>query len=73
MKIIYDHQIFSHQIYGGISRCFVELFKQLNRTNDLEFYLPILYSNNTYLSEIPEIRSKKNDVLFCIQRESKIY
>ena len=29
MKIIYDHQIFSSQNQGGISRYFVELIKEL--------------------------------------------
>lgn len=29
MKVLYDHQIFSLQRYGGISRCFVELYKHM--------------------------------------------
>lgn len=29
MKVLYDYQIFSKQKYGGISRCFVELYKHL--------------------------------------------
>ena len=28
-KVLYDHQIFTLQKYGGISRCFVELYKHM--------------------------------------------
>jgi len=30
MKVLYDHQIFSTQIYGGISRYFIELMKNFD-------------------------------------------
>src|SRR3982751_6697929 len=36
MKIVYDHQIFSTQYYGGISRYFVELAGQLTSRADAD-------------------------------------
>lgn len=50
MVILYDHQVFSWQKVGGISRYFVELIKNLpygffNKNS-------ILYSDNAYIDEI---------------------
>lgn len=39
MKIVYDHQIFTMQEYGGVSRYFVELAKQLTPRPDIELEL----------------------------------
>ncbi len=50
MKIQYDHQIFSFQKYGGISRYFCELINNLNNDKDIKIRLPLLISNNCYLS-----------------------
>jgi glycosyltransferase involved in cell wall biosynthesis len=50
MKIGYDHQIFSGQTYGGISRYFVELISHLKTHADIEISLPILVSNNDHLN-----------------------
>jgi glycosyltransferase involved in cell wall biosynthesis len=36
MKIVYDHQIFSQQRYGGVGRYFFELASQLHRNPGLE-------------------------------------
>ncbi|VVB53208.1 D-inositol-3-phosphate glycosyltransferase [uncultured archaeon] len=49
MKILYDHQIFASQIYGGVSRYFFELMKNFNKTRDIEFELSLRYSNNHYI------------------------
>lgn len=51
MKIIYDNQIFYNQAFGGPSRYFVELIKELNKID----YNPIIISpfhQNTYLKSI---------------------
>ena len=52
MKILYDHQIFSYQKFGGISRYFSELITEsLKNPSD---FLPIpgfKYSVNTYLKD----------------------
>ena len=49
MKIFYDHQIFSYQTYGGISRYFFELMNQFRQLEDPEFQLALKYSDNVYL------------------------
>lgn len=49
MKILIDHQIFSIQTYGGISRYFYELMQQFSGRHDIRFDLPVILSNNIYL------------------------
>ncbi|MDR2080562.1 MAG: glycosyltransferase family 4 protein [Campylobacteraceae bacterium] len=44
MKIFYDHQIFSLQTYGGISRYFFELI-----SSNMDFILSLKMTNNYYL------------------------
>ena len=59
MKIIFDHQIFSSQRFGGISRYHVELIKNL----DVQWDIPFFFSNNFYLKDIktvPEFLPAKN-------------
>lgn len=48
MKILYDHQIFSFQEYGGISRYFYELIKGIKKTNN-KILVDGKFSNNVYL------------------------
>ena len=50
MKIIYDHKIFWRQKYGGISRYFVNLFKNLEYLNINYKVISRFYKNN-YLKE----------------------
>jgi glycosyltransferase involved in cell wall biosynthesis len=49
MKIIFDHQIFSWQVYGGISRYFYEIANRIAATkgNDVEVFAP-LYVNEYF-------------------------
>lgn len=56
MKILYDHQMFSIQKYGGITRYFCELMKNL----PLSFELSLLLSDNYYLREDKTFFKKKN-------------
>lgn len=50
MKIIYDHQIFSMQKYGGISRYFYELIKGIKQYSENEAVVSLAYTKNAYLS-----------------------
>ncbi len=52
MKIFFDHQTFSQQTYGGISRYYAELITGINSTADNDAYLPLLVSNNVHLREM---------------------
>ncbi len=49
MKILYDHQIFSIQKYGGISKYFCELM--MNLPPEIEYNLSLILSDNQYLKE----------------------
>ncbi|GAB4007704.1 glycosyltransferase family 1 protein [Spirosoma migulaei] len=51
MKIIFDHQTFSQQTYGGISRYYAELIAGINCTSNASAHLPIIFSNNIYLKD----------------------
>ncbi len=48
MKVLFDHQIFSIQKYGGVSRYFFELINHLPKN---EWDLSLLFSNNEYIKE----------------------
>lgn len=48
MKIFYDHQIFSLQKFGGVSKYFVELMRRLPKD---EWYTSTLISNNAYVED----------------------
>ena len=50
MKIAYDHTIFLIQKYGGISRYFLELQKNIQLKDNAKICCPI-YLNNPILSE----------------------
>jgi glycosyltransferase involved in cell wall biosynthesis len=52
MNVFYDHQIFTEQNYGGISRYFVELFKRFDTQKEFNYLLPKMYSNNINLNEL---------------------
>ena len=51
MKILFDHQIFTAQKYGGISRYFSMLFGQFDQKN-IQYELPAIYSSNYYLKDL---------------------
>lgn len=57
MKILYDHQMFSLQKYGGITRYFCDLI--FNLPLGYKGDLPILYSENHYLSEKENVEIRK--------------
>ncbi len=50
MTVFYDHQAFSLQDYGGITRIFSELKTGIDRSNN-HAHLSLLYSNNIHLKE----------------------
>lgn len=52
MKVLFDHQVFSYQTYGGISRYFFELMNQFQEHGDSNFQLALKYSDNVYLKSL---------------------
>jgi len=79
MRVLYDHQIFSNQFYGGISRYFYELIKEVNTFQETKTKISLFLSNNSYLSEekiakyysfFPEKNSKRKKLF--LHRVNKI-
>lgn len=54
MKIIYDFQTFTSQVFGGISRYFFELYS--NRNSKVNIEIPLIFSNNHYLQKDEKIK-----------------
>lgn len=57
-KILFDHQKFTTQKYGGISRYFFNIIKQISVLPEFEYELGVLYSQNYYLRS--EFGSRNN-------------
>jgi glycosyltransferase involved in cell wall biosynthesis len=59
MKILFDHQTFTHQDFGGISRYIYEVIKEFKSYKNLDTECPIIFSNNEYIKQrtlIPHTR-----------------
>jgi len=57
MRIIYDHNIFWSQKFGGISRYFVNLLKNIQKKNNIDLRVIAPFYRNIYLKN--EIDKKK--------------
>ncbi|MCX7858322.1 MAG: glycosyltransferase family 4 protein [Deltaproteobacteria bacterium] len=56
MKIVFDHQIFTVQKFGGISRYFSELVKELSLLPDTHIGVYLIFSNNEYIGDTAHIK-----------------
>lgn len=56
MRILFDSQAFTMQTHGGISRCFVELYKNLPK--DIEARFSVYESDNVYIKELVNVNPK---------------
>ena len=52
MRILYDHQIFTNQEVGGISRYYTEIFFEILSNQKNSFELASIFTNNYYLSKL---------------------
>ncbi len=52
LKVLYDHQIFDLQRYGGISRYYTELIKDFRVDENISLKLGLRFSDNNYLSNL---------------------
>jgi glycosyltransferase involved in cell wall biosynthesis len=59
VRLLYDHQIFDSQLFGGISRYHVELLRHLRATPDTSAELGAAFSNNAYLPELAPPRPRR--------------
>ena len=55
MKILYDHQTFTTQQYGGIPRYFCELTRFFSKCSEISFEFSLRYSINENLTNQPEL------------------
>ncbi len=72
MKIFYDHQVFSWQKIGGVSRYFVELINHLPA--DIGYVMPPMMSENAYLDNLrPEVPPVKSWSVANFRVRKKLY
>lgn len=57
MRILFDHQIWEKQRYGGVSRYFFELIKEIKTNPGYECALSLKHANNEYLKTDPSASS----------------
>jgi glycosyltransferase involved in cell wall biosynthesis len=55
MKILYDHQIFTLQKYGGISRYFSELMTRFSKDPAIDYSVTLRFSFNEHLLGHPQL------------------
>jgi glycosyltransferase involved in cell wall biosynthesis len=66
MKLFYDYQIFAMQKYGGISRYFFELIRQLDETGTDELRLGMIETRNEYWLQAPQLFNQiRAELGFC--------
>ena len=70
-KVLFDHQIFSLQRFGGISRYFANVHHTLKRNNEASS-ISTLYSPNHYIQDDPGIFGEKLGKLL-LPTQQKIY
>lgn len=82
MRILYDHQCFTQQQYGGVSRYHYQLINELRKLQNVDVRLSLKYSNNFYINQDKSFRVKsffpgynfyfKRTILDYINRKSTI-
>lgn len=82
MNILYDHQAFSLQEFGGISRYFSELIQGVNQYTAHNAFLSTRYTNNVYAHDLHLVHRrffpdsnfpKKMPVLYRINKAFSTY
>ncbi|HTL32207.1 MAG TPA: glycosyltransferase family 1 protein [Kofleriaceae bacterium] len=58
MRVLFDHQIFSYQRFGGASRYFAELMRVFHEQGDPQFDLGVATSPNAYLAAAQYYRGR---------------
>tara|TARA_R110002124_G_scaffold185047_2_gene352518 strand:+ start:478 stop:1578 length:1101 start_codon:yes stop_codon:yes gene_type:complete len=51
VKLLFDHQKFTTQRYGGISRYFANIIQYIDKDSEFESDLGVLYSQNHYINQ----------------------
>ena len=82
MNVLFDHQIFWYQPYGGISNYFATVMDVAYQKHLFDFEFSTRYSNNRYLQEKPFSKSKpflakhsfpgKNSLFFALKKKNEM-
>lgn len=59
IKVLFDHQKFSTQKYGGISRYFANILQEMKAMPDFAYQLGVLYSKNHYIQSEHQLLNNK--------------
>lgn len=59
LRVLFDHQCFSYQRYGGISRYFAELIRSLEAADKVQTMLPLGVASNAYICW-PKVRGLRS-------------
>jgi len=54
-KVLFDHQIFLEQKYGGISRYFKYLIDGIKKEREIDYDLSVIRSDNYYIRDEPQL------------------
>ena len=54
MKVLYDAQVFHMQRFGGISRLFTELFRELTRRSGIEWKIELDFPHHPYIRDLEQ-------------------
>ena len=57
MRILFDHQAFALQPYGGVSRYFYELLRNLHEDREFECVVALAHSSNFYMKQAPFLKT----------------
>ncbi|RZJ49550.1 MAG: glycosyltransferase family 1 protein [Flavobacterium sp.] len=55
MKVLFDHQMFSRQRYGGISRYFANIYQSIQNSENIQANISVLHTKNHYIENFPGI------------------
>lgn len=71
-KVFFDHQKFSTQRYGGISRYFANIINTIKDLPEFDYLLGVLYSGNHYIESKSNLPKKVKKLLSEPRYASKI-
>lgn len=63
MRVLFDYQIFVQQEYGGVSRYYIELKKELEKYRDFKIDIKVLFPRNVYL------RQEQNKRIYALKNQ----
>ena len=59
MRILYDHQIFTEQVYGGPSRYFFNIIKEISKVEKVKVCAPIYINDYLLRNNFKKIYKSK--------------